>query len=75
MNQPQPIPAKDAAKLLGLTDRSVYNLVKQHDHSTGGTRLVRAWPYGEGIGRDVFVTADSLRREMKRRGIAMEEGD
>lgn len=75
MNQPQPIPAKDAAKLLGLTDRSVYNLVKQHDPATGGTRLVRAWPYGEGIGRDVFVTPESLRREMQRRGIVTEGGD
>jgi len=75
MDWTKPIAAQQAAELLGLTDRSVYNLVKQHDPQTGGTRLVRAWPYGEGIGRDVFVTPESLRREMKRRGIATEEGD
>jgi hypothetical protein len=60
----------EAAAALGLSEASIISLLRTHDPDTGTTRLVR-WQPDEGPPiRDIRITDESLKREMKRRGLA-----
>ena len=60
----------EAAAALGLSEASITLLLRTHDPDTGTTRLVRWQPNQGPPIRDIRITDESLRREMKRRGLA-----
>ena len=60
----------DAAAALGLSEVRITQLLKEHDPDTGTTRLVRWQPNQGPPISDVRITAESLQREMQRRGLA-----
>ena len=61
---------EQAADKLGLSEASIIALLRTHDPETGTTRLTR-WQPDEGPPiRDIRITCESLKREMKRRGLA-----
>ena len=60
----------EAADKLGLSEVRITHLLKEHDPDTGTTRLVRWQPNQGPPISDVRITAESLQREMQRRGLA-----
>ena len=60
----------EAADKLGLSEVRITQLLKEHDPETGTTRLVRWQPNQGPPISDVRITAESLKREMQRRGLA-----
>jgi len=60
----------EAADKLGLSEVRITQLLKEHDPDTGTTRLVRWQPNQGPPISDVRITAESLQREMQRRGLA-----
>lgn len=68
--KPQAYTVTGAAAELGTTRQTIYHLLRQHDPQTGGTVLARHTPPGVAGETQILVTADSLRREMERRGMA-----
>ena len=60
---------EQAAAALGLSEASIIALLRTHDETTGTTRLTRWQPDQGPPIRDIRITAESLRREMQRRGL------
>ena len=61
---------EQAAAALNLSEASIILLLRTHDETTGTTRLTRWQPEQGPPIRDIRITDESLKREMKRRGLA-----